>query len=67
MVFTGVQATGPKVPPGRSAASEELVILYLPVLLQEDLEALAAMPQGKAGQEARRALLHKRLVRIIEW
>lgn len=67
MVFTGVKATGPKAPPGRSAASEELVTLAWPVLLQEDLETLAAMPKGKAGKEARRALLQKRLARIVEY
>jgi hypothetical protein len=67
MVFTGVKAEGPKAAPGRSAADEELVTLAWPVLLQEDLEALAALPTGKAGKEARRALLQKRLARIVEY
>jgi len=67
MVFTGVKATGPKAHPGRSVAGEELVTLAWPVLLQEDLEALAAMPKGKARKEARQALLQKRLARIVEY
>jgi hypothetical protein len=67
MIFTGVKATGPKAAPGRSAADEELVTLAWPVLLREDLEALAALPTGKAGKEARQALLQKRLARIVEY
>jgi hypothetical protein len=67
MVFTGVKATGPKAPPGRSAESEQLVTLAWPVLLQEDLEALAALPTGKAGKEARQVLLQKRVARIVEY
>jgi hypothetical protein len=66
MVFTGVKATGHKARPGQSAADHELVTLVWPVLLAEDVRALAAMPKGKAGQQARQALLQKRIARIVE-
>ena len=67
MVFTGVKAAGHKAHPGQSAADYELLTLAWPVLLAEDLEALATMPKGTAGKEARQALLHKRIVRIVEY
>lgn len=66
MVFTGVKATGHKAYPGQSAADHELVTLAWPVLLEEDLKALAALPKGKPGREARQALLRKRIARIVE-
>jgi hypothetical protein len=66
MVFTGVRASGPKARPGQSAADHELVTLAWPVLIKEDLDALARMPTGQAGKEARRALLQDRLMRIVE-
>lgn len=66
MVFTGVKATGHKAYPGQSAADHELVTLAWPVLLAEDVQALATMPTGKAGQQARQALLQKRVARIVE-
>lgn len=66
MVFTGVKAVGHKARPGQSAADHELVTLAWPVLLTEDLQALATMPKGKAGQQARQNLLQKRVVRIVE-
>lgn len=67
MVFTGVKAVGHKAHPGQSAADYELLTLAWPVLLAEDLEALAKMPKGKAGKDARQALLQKRIRRIIEY
>ncbi len=67
MVFTGVKATGHKAYPGQAAADHELVTLAWPVLLAEDLETLATMPKGKAGQRTRQALLQKRIARIVEY
>jgi len=67
MVFTGVKAVGHKAHPAQSAADYELLTLAWPVLLAEDLEALAKMPKGKAGKDARQALLQKRIRRIIEY
>lgn len=67
MVFTGVKATGPKAHPGQSGADHDLVTLAWPVLSTEDLQALATMPKGKAGKQARQALLQKRIARIVEY
>jgi hypothetical protein len=67
MVFTGVKATGPKARPGQSAADRELVTLAWPVLVPEDLQKLAQLPKGPAGQQARQDLLQQRLARIIEY
>jgi len=67
MVFTGVKATGSKTHPGQSGAAHQLVVLAWPVVLTEDLEALAAMPTGSARQEAQRKLLQRRIVRIVEY
>ena len=67
MVFTGVKAAGHKAHPGQSAADYELLTLAWPVLLTEDLEALAKMPTGTAGKEARQTLLQKRIGRIVEY
>jgi hypothetical protein len=67
MVFTGVKATGPKAYPGQSAADHELVTLAWPVLLEEDLKALATQPKGKPGRQARQDLLQKRIARIVEY
>jgi hypothetical protein len=66
MVFTGVKATGHKARPGQSAADHELATLAWPVLLAEDVRALATMPRGNAGRQARQALLQKRVARIVE-
>lgn len=66
MVFTGTRASGPKAHPGQTAAQHELVTLAWPVLGPEDLQALAKMPTGKAGQQARQDWHKKRLVRIVE-
>lgn len=67
MVFTGVRARGPKAWPGQSGADHELVTLAWPVWLSEDLETLAKLPPGPAGKQARRQLLQKRLVRMVEY
>lgn len=67
MVFTGVKAAGHKAYPGQAAANHELVSLAWPVLLPEDLQTLATMPKGKAGQRTRKALLQKRLARVVEY
>jgi hypothetical protein len=67
MVFTGVKASGSKARPGQSASDHELVTLAWPVLLPEDLQALANLPQGKQSRQARRAWFQRRLVRLIEY
>jgi hypothetical protein len=67
MVFTGVQAKGPKARPGQSAGDHHLVTLAWPVLLPDDVQRLAAMPAGQAGQAARRAIYQNRLARIVEY
>jgi len=67
MVFTGVKANGHKAYPGQSAADHELVTLAWPVLLAEDLQALAKRPTGQPGRKARQALLQKRITRIVEY
>jgi hypothetical protein len=67
MVFTGVKANGQKTRPGQSAADHELVTLAWPVLLPEDLDALASMPKGQAGKQVRQALLQRRIARIVEY
>lgn len=67
MVFTGTKAAGGKAYPGQSAGDHELVTLAWPVLLPEDIQALADMPAGSAGQAVRQAWFQKRLVRIVEY
>lgn len=67
MVFTGTKASGRKAHPGKSAADYDLVTLAWPVLLPEDIERLARMPHGRAGAQARSALLRDRLVRLVEY
>jgi hypothetical protein len=67
MIFTGTKASGGKARPGQSAADHELVTLAWPVLLPEDLQALADLPAGRERTEARQNLLQCRLVRIIEY
>ena len=65
-VFTGTKATGPKAHPARTAGEYTLVTISWPVLLPEDISALAHMPPGKAGRKQRIVLLKQRLQRIIE-
>jgi hypothetical protein len=67
LVFTGTKATGPKAHPGQKAAEYELVTLAWPVLLADDVQRLANLPPGRAGVQARVALLRDRVVRLIEY
>lgn len=66
LVFTGTKATGGKAHPGQSAGDHQLVTLAWPVLLPEDIQALAQLPSGAARKQAYQAWLQKRLVRIVE-
>jgi hypothetical protein len=66
LVFTGTKATGGKAHPGKSAGDYPLVTLSWPVLLPEDITALAQMPPGKAGRQQQRQLLKQRLQRLVE-
>ena len=66
LVFTATKATGRKAFPGKSAGDYPLVTLAWPVLLTEDIVALAQIPTGSKGRQQRKALLKKRLQRIIE-
>lgn len=67
MLFTGTKAEEKKVYPGQSAADHPLVTLAWPVLLPEDIQAWATMPPGEAGKQARRDLLIRRLIRLVEY
>ena len=64
LVFTGTKASGSKPHPGQSADEHELVTLAWPVILPEDVQGLAASPDGSA--EMRQAWFQKRLIRILE-
>jgi hypothetical protein len=66
MIFTGTKATGGKAYPGQPVSDHELVALSWPVCLPEDVAALAEMPPGLEGQKARRKLLQKRAIRLVE-
>lgn len=66
LVFTATKATGRKAFPGKSAGDYPLVTLAWPILLTEDIVALARIPTGSKGRQQRKALLKKRLQRIIE-
>ncbi len=66
MVFTGIKAQGKKAYPGRPTHAYELVTISWPVSVAEDTKAMAAVPQGKAGKQARQDLLKKRLARLVE-
>ena len=67
LVFTGTKASGHKPQPGQSGGDHQLVTLAWPVLLPEDIQALADLPPGRAGRTARSDLAQKRLVRLIEY
>jgi hypothetical protein len=67
LVFTGTKASGHKTHPGQSGGAHELVTLAWPVLLPEDIQALAELPPGRAGRTAHSQLTQKRLVRLIEY
>jgi len=66
MVFTGTKAVGGKAYPGQSVSDHQLVTIPWPLCLPEDTIALTEMPPGRTGQQARQALLQKRLIRLIE-
>ena len=66
LVFTGTKVTGRKAQPGKSAGDYPLVTLSWPVLLAEDVQALLDMPPGRPGRQQRRALLKRRVQRLIE-
>ena len=67
LVFTGTKASGGKTHPGQNGGDHQLVTLSWPVLLTEDVQALADLPPGRAGRTARSQLTQKRLVRLIEY
>jgi hypothetical protein len=67
MLFTGTKASGSKARPGQSASDHELVTLAWPVLLPEDLQALANLPQGAQRAQARKEWFQQRLVRLVEY
>jgi len=64
MVFAGTKAVGPKPHPGQSASQHTLVTLAWPVLLPEDLQQLATLPETP---QARREWWQRRLVRLVEY
>jgi hypothetical protein len=64
LVFTGTKACGGKTHPGQNGGAHQLVTLSWPVLLTEDIQALADLPSGRT---ARSQLTQKRLVRLIEY
>lgn len=66
LLFTGTKAEGGKAYPGQPVSDHQLVTISWPVCLPEDTAALVQMPPGKAGREAGRALLKRRLIRLIE-
>lgn len=67
LVFAGTKASGNKAHPGQNGGDHQLVTLSWPVLLAEDIEALANLPPGQAGRTARSQLTQKRLVRLVEY
>lgn len=66
MIFTGIKAEGGKAYPGQPTSAHKLVTISWPVSVAEDTKERAAVPQGKAGKEARQKLLRKRLARLVE-
>lgn len=66
LVYTATKATGRKAFPGKSAGDYPLVTLAWPVLLTEDIITEAEITTGSKGRQQRKALLKKRLQRIIE-
>jgi hypothetical protein len=65
MVLAGVKATGGKAYPGQPASDHQLVTIAWPVSLPQDVHALATMPPGPEGKQARHRLLRQRIVRLI--
>jgi hypothetical protein len=66
LVFTGTKAEGGKAYPGQPVSDHQLVTISWPVCLPEDSIALAQMPPGKAGKQARHSLIKQRLIRLIQ-
>lgn len=62
MLFTGVKAEGPKLPPNK-AAGRTLVTIPWPVLTREDIDFLATAPESKPH---RRTWYQRRLMRLVE-
>jgi len=62
MLFTGVKAEGPKLPPDK-AAGRILITIPWPVLTREDIDFLATAPESKPH---RRTWYQRRLVRLVE-
>ena len=63
MLFTGVKAEGPKLPPDK-AFGRTLVTIAWPVLTPDDIEFLATAPESKPH---RRTWFQRRLVRLVEY
>ncbi|MCP4935842.1 MAG: DUF1670 domain-containing protein [bacterium] len=66
MIFTGIKAEGGKAYPGQPTSTHKLATISWPVSVAEDTKERAAVPQGKAGKQARQNLLRKRLARLVE-
>lgn len=66
MVYTATLATDTRIYPGFRAGDHELVTIAWPLLTVEDLEDMSALPAGKAGQQAKRELRKKRVLRLVE-
>jgi Protein of unknown function (DUF1670) len=63
MLFAGTKVDGTKAFPGQSASDQTTVTIPWPVLLPEDIQAMAMAPNTKAR---RQQLLQTRLIRLIE-
>lgn len=66
MVLTGTKATDGKAYPGQPVSDHQLVTIAWPVFLPQDVQAMAVMPKGREGKEARRRLLRQRVMRLVE-
>lgn len=66
VVFTGTKADGKKAYPGQEGHEHDLVTIAWPLLEPEDVTTLIEGPPGKLGNEVRRNLLQRRLVRLVE-
>lgn len=66
LLLTGTKAEGGKAYPGQPVSDHQLVTISWPVCLPEDTAAMAQMPPGKAGKDARRSLLKRRVIRLIQ-
>lgn len=64
LVYTGTRAVGGKAFPGQRAGEHELVTLAWPVLLPEDLQAMA---EQSATRAQRTANLQRRVMRIVAY